>query len=139
MASKPIPPGDSDLERFDAEGLKAEVASLTVYLTHAEAWRIRRVRAFRLLRSKFEVARNEVAALAGVTGGAVKNLIDDLERAEAAYRDGQGCGRCEHPASWHHGRREHPKDRTAGCVPPDDAPIGACFCSELAELVEAET
>lgn len=132
MAAKPIPPGDEDLEHFTIDALRSEVVSLTVYLRNADEWRIRRSRAMRLLRQN-QVPRNDVAALASMTPGAVKNAIDDLNRSEAAYAEGQPCGRCDHPSGWHHGKREHPKQLDHGCVPPEGSGLSACYCVELQE------
>lgn len=148
MASKPIPPGDEDLAALSVEALLGEVVSLSAYLTHAEAWRLRRVRAFRLLRER-DYPRNEIARLAGVTSPAIKNLIDDLDRGEHAWEDARDaeaaaksddppCDRCEDPFSWHHGHRDHPKQVDKGCVPPAEAGR-TCFCTEFETPQESTT
>jgi hypothetical protein len=104
----------------------------------------------RLLRDA-KVPRNEVAELAQVTPGAVTNVIDDLIRGEEAWLaeadeipevvatdDDPPCDRCDHPFSWHKGRREHPRDLNQGCVPPPDEGR-TCFCAQFETLQPEES
>lgn len=82
MAAAQLPPGDRDLERMDTERLLKEVGMQARRIKAADPARLRRDRAMRILRDR-KVPRVRIAAVADVTPGAVKNLIDALNRREA--------------------------------------------------------
>lgn len=83
-ATKPAPDRDTpQLSKMSDDRLLKEVAMLTARIEQAEIDRLRRVRAFRILRDR-NVARVEIAQIAHMTPGAIKNLIDALNRNEQA-------------------------------------------------------
>lgn len=85
MAGASAPPGpDRDspqLERMNNDRLMKEVAMLTARIEEGDKARLRRDRAFRILRRR-NFPRIKIAATAKITPGAVKNLIDSLNRRE---------------------------------------------------------
>lgn len=83
MATAQLPPGDRDLAAMPTDRLLKEVARMTTKIEAADPARLRRDRAMRILRQR-DVPRVQIAKVAHITPGAVKNLIDYLDRREAA-------------------------------------------------------
>jgi hypothetical protein len=72
---------DRDLEGMPNDRLLKEIAYLTDRIDQVNPWRTRRVRAMRILRGR-DVPRPEIAKVARMTPGAVRNLIDALQARE---------------------------------------------------------
>jgi hypothetical protein len=79
------------LSRMATDRLLKEVAFLTVKINAADPARLRRDRAFRILRER-NVPRVDIAKVAHITPGAVKNLIDALNRREAQAEPDSATG-----------------------------------------------
>lgn len=82
MATKDVDRDTPQLSRMPDDRLLQEVAMLSARLRQAANDRVRRDRAFRVLRER-KVPRAQIAKVAGMTPGGVKNLIDALNRREA--------------------------------------------------------